>query len=207
MRIWGGKIDAVHRNFSAKSPRSRTRGTFPSQDHDRVLWQMAMWDAPPMACWPDLRGKLRQHSAPLSLERLFDQCSRPRPDQIRPPIGRKSVWSGPGGAGLSRSVAYPVLCRELRRVTTAKIYRPPGPSPTFGCFSMTGTACTWPRSKRAMGGAKRVRWSVIFQAAYVVSPHNPALKVFAVDCELPHDHTRLSSPPLQDSARPPSTLS
>ena len=159
----------------------------------------ALWNAPPMVFWPDLHGKLRQHTAPLSPERLFDQCSRPRLDQIRPPIGRKSVWSGSGGAGLPRGVAYPVLCRELRRVTIAKIY-PPRAIASFQLFFDDRLRLHMAAQQARFRRDKTRAMACDFPSAHVARPHNPALKVFAVDCALPAEHTRLSSSPLQDSA-------
>ncbi|MEQ9211810.1 MAG: hypothetical protein RLP08_04400, partial [Marinovum algicola] len=46
-----------------------------------------------------------------------------------------SRWIGQRRDGRILHVAYPFLCRELRRVNNAMKCRPSGPSPTFGYIS------------------------------------------------------------------------
>jgi hypothetical protein len=69
-------------------------------------------------------GKLREKRCKFSFKRLFNQLPCPGPDQVRERIGGKSIWIWQGGDGISRHVAYPFLCENLRRLQH-RHYMPP----------------------------------------------------------------------------------
>ncbi len=122
----------MSRTFPACCPRSRTRGTFTG--HDLALRQMTVADDPCTALWRRVVAKLRKQRAQLRRKRLFNQLPRAGADQIGQRIGRKSVWIRQGGDGISRHVAYPVLCENGRRVSPAMICRPSGAITNFQLY-------------------------------------------------------------------------
>jgi len=78
--------------------------------------------------------RLRQ-GRKFSLNRLLDQVTCARSQNISQRGRRKSLWIGQLGNGIFRHMAYPFLRRELRRVHNAMICHPSGPSPTFTLIS------------------------------------------------------------------------